>query len=83
MDTGGHFRCKEFLFLPLHEMLTTWGYKRVYVCLFEQGHGKSQCDQHFSHVGYWVRQRQLEKDVFSTGDVVDAIQAGYDLSNIE
>ena len=66
LDAGLHFRSKAFLYVVLSSKYGTAG--KIKVRFHAEGHGKSICDSHFSHMRRVLKCANLTecKDVFDT-----------------
>ncbi len=77
---GGHFRCAEFIYYLFVELAIDK--IQVSYNLFAECHGKSSRDQHFSVIGFFIKEAMFNKKLTSTNDVIAAIESGQVKSNI-
>ena len=72
-DCGPHFRSKELLHKLLVDVPQRYDCD-ICVNFFVEGHGKSPCDAHFSHISRAVKSYSLRTDISSIEHVDLAIQ---------
>ena len=79
-DTGPHFRCAELMHYLFKELAET----KIQVCynLFAECHGKSSRDQHFSSIGFFIKDASNTKKLSTTSDVISAIHEGQKTANL-